>query len=93
MIVANFILALGFFVIKCFGTAIPWTQQARMFSLFHNSFNPIVVLLIMNDNIYVTRHVTKGILSTGFEVKNTTGGGANDHKTFAKTGTAAMSSA
>ncbi|KAI9135770.1 hypothetical protein BKA69DRAFT_1108475 [Paraphysoderma sedebokerense] len=95
MIIANFIVALGFFIIKCFGTAIPYNQQARMFSLFHNSFNPIVVLLILNDYIYVTRHVTKGILATGIEVKNTTGGVANvnDHKTFAKTGTAAISSA
>ncbi|KAI9141239.1 hypothetical protein BKA69DRAFT_1075668 [Paraphysoderma sedebokerense] len=67
----NFVLACGFIIIKVIGTVFSTTAPAAepyIFYLFHNLFNPIITLNTFGDYIFVTRKLSRELLSTGFDV-------------------------
>ncbi|KAI9136148.1 hypothetical protein BKA69DRAFT_1042797 [Paraphysoderma sedebokerense] len=62
----NFLMAWGFLIIKIVGVAAMLAAPSSVpcfFSNFHNNFNPIIVLSTFGDYIFVTKTLSREILS------------------------------
>ncbi|KAI9138403.1 hypothetical protein BKA69DRAFT_774016 [Paraphysoderma sedebokerense] len=77
-LIISFIISWGYLIVKIVGSIMP-PPQPPLFLSFHNSFFQLVVLNSFYDYVYVTKKVSKEILSNKF------GGTVQPPATFKKT--------